>query len=114
MRGMGGLPTWRVVWRGLDATQCSTCLPLSHGHPNAPQYTSMAFGIVYGTWHFAQCDGSVALSGLDLWMQVGAMGRRPTGEDLELAFINASAASSPLTKTAKFLKGLMPKGKDGK
>lgn len=42
------------------------------------------------------------------------MGRRPTSEDLELAFINASAASSPLTKTAKFLKGLMPKGKDAK
>jgi hypothetical protein len=45
--------------------------------------------------------------------QVGAMTRRPAPDELELAFINASAAASPLTKTAKFLRGLVP-GQQGK
>lgn len=38
-------------------------------------------------------------------VQVGSMTRRPRPDDLELAFINASAATSPLTKTVKFFKG---------
>ncbi|GFR49679.1 hypothetical protein Agub_g11827, partial [Astrephomene gubernaculifera] len=42
------------------------------------------------------------------FVQVGAMPRRPSSGDLELAFLNASAAASPLTKTAKFLRGLLP------
>ncbi|KAG2445463.1 hypothetical protein HXX76_000081 [Chlamydomonas incerta] len=46
------------------------------------------------------------------FVQVGAMPRRPTSSDLELAFLNASAASSPLTKTAKFIRGLIPGKKD--
>ena len=40
------------------------------------------------------------------------MPRRPTSSDLELAYLNASAASSPITKTAKFLRGLIPGKKD--
>ncbi|PNW79845.1 hypothetical protein CHLRE_08g369000v5 [Chlamydomonas reinhardtii] len=46
------------------------------------------------------------------FVQVGAMPRRPTSSDLELAYLNASAASSPITKTAKFLRGLIPGKKD--
>lgn len=33
------------------------------------------------------------------------MTRRPRVDDLELAFLNASAATSPLTKTVQFFKG---------
>ncbi|EFJ50051.1 hypothetical protein VOLCADRAFT_104003 [Volvox carteri f. nagariensis] len=50
----------------------------------------------------------ILLKERDQFVQVGAMARRPTSSDLELAFINAAAASSPLTKTAKFLRGLIP------
>lgn len=48
----------------------------------------------------------------DKFVQVGAMPRRPSPDDLQLAFINASAATSPLANTARFLKGLMPQKKD--
>jgi hypothetical protein len=40
---------------------------------------------------------------------VGRTKRRPTSDDLQLAFMNASAAESPLTKTVKFFKGLAAK-----
>ncbi|GIL93574.1 hypothetical protein Vretimale_19992 [Volvox reticuliferus] len=55
----------------------------------------------------------ILLKERDEYVQVGAMTRRPTSGDLELAFINAAAASSPLTKTAKFLRGLIPGNKNG-
>jgi hypothetical protein len=41
--------------------------------------------------------------------QVGRTKRRPTSDDLQLAFMNAAAAESPLTKTVKFFKGLTAK-----
>lgn len=41
--------------------------------------------------------------------QVGQMSRRPTASDLELAFINAKAAQSPLTSLVKGVKGLFDK-----
>ncbi|GLC36602.1 hypothetical protein PLESTM_000470200 [Pleodorina starrii] len=53
----------------------------------------------------------ILLKEKDQFVQVGAMSRRPANSDLEVAFINAAAASSPLTKTAKFLRGLIPGGK---
>lgn len=37
------------------------------------------------------------------------MSRRPTASDLELAFINAKAAQSPLTSLVKGVKGLFDK-----
>jgi hypothetical protein len=37
------------------------------------------------------------------------MKRRPTGSDLELAFINAKAAQSPLTSLVKGLRGIFDK-----
>jgi hypothetical protein len=42
-------------------------------------------------------------------VQVGRTKRRPTSDDLQLAFMNAAAADSPLTKTVKFFKGLTAK-----
>ncbi|KAG2482133.1 hypothetical protein HYH03_018919 [Edaphochlamys debaryana] len=56
----------------------------------------------------------ILLQEKDQFMQVGAMTRRPTPSDLELAFLNASAAASPLTKAAKFVKGLVPGDKKKK
>jgi hypothetical protein len=41
------------------------------------------------------------------FMQVGALKRRPTPSDLELAFINAKAAQSPLTSLVKGVRGLL-------
>ncbi len=41
------------------------------------------------------------------WEAVGRMNRRPTQEDIEDVFYNASAASSPLAKGAKLIKGLV-------
>lgn len=41
--------------------------------------------------------------------QVGQMKRRPTGSDLELAFINAKAAQSPLTSLVKGVRGIFDK-----
>ena len=38
--------------------------------------------------------------------QIGRQQRKPTGGELELAFYNAAAASSPLTQGLKFVKGL--------
>ncbi|MEW5307292.1 MAG: hypothetical protein WDW36_009699 [Sanguina aurantia] len=43
------------------------------------------------------------------FLQVGQTKTRPSSEDLELIFLNASAASSPLTAAAKFMRNLMPK-----
>ena len=40
----------------------------------------------------------------DRWGVVAAMAQRPSSTDVELAFYNASAANSPLTKGAQFLK----------
>jgi hypothetical protein len=37
------------------------------------------------------------------------MSRRPTPSDLELAFINAKAAQSPLTSLVKVVRGLFDK-----
>ncbi|KAF6257364.1 hypothetical protein COO60DRAFT_1461188 [Scenedesmus sp. NREL 46B-D3] len=45
------------------------------------------------------------------FVQVGQMKRRPSQSDLELAFMNARAASSPLTSLVKGVKGIMDKGK---
>ncbi len=42
---------------------------------------------------------------------VGRQPRRPTPGDLELAFYNAAAASSPVTQGVKFFKGLAGGGK---
>jgi hypothetical protein len=39
------------------------------------------------------------------------MKRRPSQSDLELAFMNARAASSPLTSLVKGVKGMLDKGK---
>lgn len=45
------------------------------------------------------------------FVQVGQMKRRPSQSDLELAFMNARAASSPLTSLVKGVKGMLDKGK---
>jgi hypothetical protein len=43
--------------------------------------------------------------------QVGQMKTRPQQSDLELIFMNASAASSPLTSVVKGVKSLFSKSK---
>lgn len=43
------------------------------------------------------------------WLQVGQSRTRPGNEELELAFLNASAASSPLTAAARFVRGVVDK-----
>ena len=40
------------------------------------------------------------------WEAVARMARRPSSTDVEVSFYNASAANSPLTQGAKFLRGL--------
>jgi len=45
------------------------------------------------------------------WEPVAQMQRRPSSTDVEVSFYNASAANSPLTQGAKFLKGLVNKKK---
>lgn len=47
----------------------------------------------------------------DEFIQVGQLKKRPQQSELELIFINASAASSPVTQAVKFFKGLAGKGK---
>jgi hypothetical protein len=47
----------------------------------------------------------------DSWEPVARMNRRPSSTDVEVSFYNASAANSPLTQGAKFLKGLVNKKK---
>lgn len=47
----------------------------------------------------------------DSWEPVARMQRRPSSTDVEVSFYNASAANSPLTQGAKFLKGLVNKKK---
>lgn len=41
------------------------------------------------------------------------MKRRPTASDLELAFINAKAAQSPLTSLVRGVRGIFDKGTGG-
>ena len=43
--------------------------------------------------------------------QIARQQRKPTGGELELAFYNAAAATSPLTQGVKFVKGLTGGGK---
>lgn len=45
------------------------------------------------------------------WKVIGQMQRRPTSEDLEVAFLNASAAESPITAGIKAVKQLAPSKK---
>lgn len=45
------------------------------------------------------------------WKVIGQMQRRPTSQDLELAFLNASAAESPITAGIKAVKQLAPSKK---
>ena len=45
------------------------------------------------------------------WKIIGQMQRRPTSEDLELAFLNASAVESPITAGIKAVKQLAPSKK---
>lgn len=45
------------------------------------------------------------------WKVIGQMQRRPSSEDLELAFLNASAAESPITAGIKAVKQLAPSKK---
>lgn len=59
------------------------------------------------------CNTLSVLSAADC-SQVGQMKRRPTQSDLELAFINAKAAQSPLTSLVKGVRGIFDKGGDAK
>jgi hypothetical protein len=46
-------------------------------------------------------------------VQIGQTKSRPTSDDLQLAFINASAAQSPLSAAARGVKGLFGGGNKG-
>ena len=46
------------------------------------------------------------------WKVIGKMQRRPTSQDLETAFYNASAAESPLTAGIRAVRQLVPGQKD--
>ena len=46
------------------------------------------------------------------WKVIGKMQRRPTSQDLETAFYNASAAESPLTAGIRAVRQLVPGKKD--
>jgi hypothetical protein len=46
-------------------------------------------------------------------LQVGSMKRRPSQSDLELAFMNASAAASPLAGAARAARGLFDRVRGG-
>lgn len=50
----------------------------------------------------------------DSWKVIGKMQRRPSGQDLETVFYNASAAESPLTAGIKAVRQLVPSKKDSK
>ena len=50
----------------------------------------------------------------DSWKVIGKMQRRPTSQDLETAFYNASAAESPLTAGIRAVRQLVPSKKDAK
>ena len=50
----------------------------------------------------------------DSWKVIGNMQRRPTSQDLETAFYNASAAESPLTAGIKAVRRLIPNKDDAK
>ena len=50
----------------------------------------------------------------DSWKVIGKMQRRPTSQDLETAFYNASAAESPVTAGIKAVRRLVPSRKDAK
>lgn len=45
------------------------------------------------------------------FVQVGQMTRRPSESDLELAFMNARAASSPLTSLVKGVRGVLDRAR---
>lgn len=45
--------------------------------------------------------------GSEGWEAIGRMPRRPSSIEVEVAFYNATASNSPLTKGAKFLKNLI-------
>jgi hypothetical protein len=64
-------------------------------------------GLASAPWQIlaAQRDGR--------FQQVGQMKRRPTQSDLELAFMNASAAASPLTGAVKSAKSLFDRVRGG-
>jgi hypothetical protein len=47
------------------------------------------------------------------FLQVGQMKRRPSQSDLELAFMNASAAKSPLTGAVRGAKSLLDRVRGG-
>lgn len=53
-------------------------------------------------WKVLQQDGSK-------FVQIGQPKARPQAAELELIFINASAAASPVTQAVKFFKGLTGK-----
>lgn len=44
------------------------------------------------------------------WQVVGRQQRRPSAGEMELAFYNAAASNSPITKGVKFVKGIADKG----
>ena len=48
----------------------------------------------------------------DNWKRIGQMSRRPGSQDLELAFVNASASESPITAGLKAVRQLVPGKKD--
>jgi len=49
------------------------------------------------------------MTGAGDFVQIGQMKQRPEQNDLELIFMNASAASSPLTSIVKSVKGIFSK-----
>ena len=48
----------------------------------------------------------------DNWKRIAQMSRRPGSQDLELAFVNASASESPITAGLKAVRQLVPGKKD--
>jgi len=60
-----------------------------------------------------QADWKILKKGWgDSWKVIGRMQRRPTPQDLEAAFYNASAAESPLTAGIKAIRQLVPSKKE--
>jgi len=57
-----------------------------------------------GAWRILMSKPEV---GGEQMVQIGQMRRRPSPSDLELAFINANASASPLTKLAGGLRGVL-------
>ena len=62
-----------------------------------------------------QADWKILKKGWgDSWKVIGKMQRRPSPQDLEAAFYNASAAESPLTAGIRAVRQLVPSKKDSK